>query len=52
MEKYRALSMDLADAELVAVAERERIRRIFTTDLRDFSILLEVLDFSVSVMEK
>ena len=38
MKKYRMLPMDLADATLVAVAERERIRRIFTVDRRDFSI--------------
>ena len=30
MKKYRILAMNLADAALVAVAERERIRRIFT----------------------
>jgi len=38
MKKYRMLPMDLADAALVAVAERERIRRIFTIDRRNFSI--------------
>lgn len=38
MEKYRDLPMDMADAALVRVAERERIRRIFTLDRRDFSI--------------
>ncbi len=38
MRKYRDLPMDLADAALVAVAERERISRIFTLDRRDFSI--------------
>jgi predicted nucleic acid-binding protein len=38
MKKYRMLPMDLADAALVTVAERERIRRIFTIDRRDFSI--------------
>ena len=30
--------MDFADAALVRVAERERIRRIFTLDRRDFSV--------------
>lgn len=38
MEKYRALPMDLADAALVAVAEREMIRSIFTLDGRDFGV--------------
>jgi predicted nucleic acid-binding protein len=38
MEKYRDLPMDLADAALVRVAEREKIRRIFTLDRRDFSV--------------
>jgi uncharacterized protein len=38
MTKYRDLPMDLADAALVRVAERERIRTIFTVDRRDFSL--------------
>jgi predicted nucleic acid-binding protein len=38
MEKYRDLPMDLADAALVQVAEREDIRRILTLDQRDFGI--------------
>jgi uncharacterized protein len=38
MEKYRDLSMDLADAALVRVAEREGIRRILTLDRRDFGV--------------
>lgn len=38
MKKYKDLPMDLADAVLVAVAEREKIRRIFTLDRRDFEI--------------
>jgi uncharacterized protein len=38
MWKYRDLPMDLADAALVRVAERERIRRVFTIDRRDFEI--------------
>jgi uncharacterized protein len=38
MHKYRELPMDLADAALVRVAERERISRIFTVDRRDFSL--------------
>jgi len=38
MRKYKDLPMDLADATLVAVAEREKIRRIFTLDRRDFEV--------------
>jgi len=38
MEKYRDLPMDLADAALVQVAEREDIRRILTLDHRDFGV--------------
>jgi predicted nucleic acid-binding protein len=38
MEQYRDLPMDLADAALVRVAEREGIRRIFTLDRRDFQV--------------
>jgi hypothetical protein len=38
MRKYRDLPMDLADAALVRVAERERLRRIFTLDHRHFAV--------------
>lgn len=38
MEKYRDLPMDLADAALVRIAEREGLTRIFTLDQRHFSI--------------
>lgn len=38
MKKYRDLPMDLADAALVRVAERESIHRIFTLDRRHFSL--------------
>ncbi|HEX3526494.1 MAG TPA: PIN domain-containing protein [Thermoanaerobaculia bacterium] len=38
MEKYRDLPMDLADAALVRVAEREGIRRVLTLDRRDFHV--------------
>ena len=38
MRKYRDPPMDLADAALVAVAERERISKIFTLDRKDFEI--------------
>ena len=38
MRKYRDLPMDLADAALVRVAERERIHSVFTLDRRDFAV--------------
>jgi hypothetical protein len=38
MRKYKDLPMDLADAALVRVAERERIRHVFTLDQRDFRV--------------
>lgn len=38
MSKYRDLPMDLADAALVRVAERERLRRVFTLDRRHFTV--------------
>ena len=38
MEKYRDRPMDLADAAIVALAERERIREVFTTDRTDFTV--------------
>jgi predicted nucleic acid-binding protein len=37
MEKYQNVSMDLADATLVATAEARGLRRIFTLD-SDFRI--------------
>ena len=36
MEKYHDLPMALADAALVCVAEREKIRRVFTLDRKGF----------------
>ena len=38
MEKYRDLPMDLADAALVRVAERDNHAQIFTVDRRHFAI--------------
>jgi predicted nucleic acid-binding protein len=38
MRKYRDLPMDLADAALVRIAERETLRRVFTLDRRDFEV--------------
>jgi hypothetical protein len=38
MHKYRDLPMDLADAALVCIAEREKWSKIFTLDRRHFRI--------------
>jgi predicted nucleic acid-binding protein len=38
MEKYRGLPMDLADAALVRVAERESLTEIFTLDRKHFAV--------------
>jgi hypothetical protein len=38
MHKYRDRPMDLADAALVLLAERERLRSVFTLDHGDFRI--------------
>jgi predicted nucleic acid-binding protein len=38
MVKYRDLPMDLADAALVRVAERDGLDRVFTLDRRDFQV--------------
>lgn len=38
MKKYHDLPMDLADAALVRVSEREKFREVFTIDRRDFSL--------------
>jgi hypothetical protein len=37
MLQYADMPMDLADASLVAIAERDDIRRVFTVDRRDFA---------------
>jgi predicted nucleic acid-binding protein len=38
MEKYADLPMDLADAALVRVAERDGVRTVLTVDRRDFNV--------------
>ena len=38
MQKYQDLPMDLADAALVRIAEREGIRRIFTLGRQDLNL--------------
>lgn len=38
MRKYSNRPMDLADASLLRVAEREGLRKIFTVDRRDFAV--------------
>jgi hypothetical protein len=39
LAKYRGLGIQLADACLVHLANRERIETIFSLDRRDFSVL-------------
>lgn len=38
MEKYRDLPMDMADAALVRVAERDSLTQVFTLDRTHFSV--------------
>jgi predicted nucleic acid-binding protein len=38
MKRYQDLPMDLADAALVTVAERERVSKVFTVDRSDFLV--------------
>jgi predicted nucleic acid-binding protein len=38
MRKYQDLPMDVADAALVRVAEREQMHTVLTTDRSDFSV--------------
>jgi len=38
MRKYANRPMDLADASLLRVAEREGLRKIFTIDRKDFAV--------------
>ncbi len=38
MKKYADQPMDLADATLVHVAERDHVTRILTLDVKDFSV--------------
>jgi len=39
MKRYESCGLQLADAVLAYLAERENIRTVFTTDRRDFSII-------------
>ena len=39
MKRYQSAGLQLADAALTHLAERENIRTIFTTDRREFSII-------------
>ena len=39
MKRYESAGLQLADAALVHLAERERIRTVFTTDRRDFTLI-------------
>jgi uncharacterized protein len=38
MARYRSLDLQLADAALMVLAEREAITSVFTYDLRDFGV--------------
>jgi len=38
MKKYSGRQMDMADAALLRVAERDRLRSVFTVDRADFSV--------------
>ena len=38
MKKYRNLPMDLADAALVRVAERDKLQSVFTLDYHGFRL--------------
>jgi predicted nucleic acid-binding protein len=38
IERYASLPMDYADCTLVLLAERLKVTRVFTLDVRDFSI--------------
>jgi uncharacterized protein len=38
MKKYSDRQMDMADAALLRVAERDRLRSVFTVDRADFSV--------------
>jgi predicted nucleic acid-binding protein len=53
-ERFAEHAPDLADAALVYLAERDRIEKVFTLDIRDFSIYrtsdsraLEIIPFAV-----
>lgn len=39
MKRYESSGLPFADATLAHLAEREKIRTVFTTDRRDFSII-------------
>ena len=39
MKRYESTGLQLADAALAHLTERENIRTVFTTDRRDFSII-------------
>jgi predicted nucleic acid-binding protein len=52
MRKYRDRPMDLADAALVHVAEREKIRTIFTVDRRDFEVYRPSRSWRFSILPR
>ncbi len=52
MRKYRNRPMDLADAALVRVAERDKIHTVFTVDRADFEIYRPSRSWRFSILPK
>jgi uncharacterized protein len=52
MRKYRDRPMDLADAALVRVAERESIHTIFTIDRADFTVYRPSRSWRFSILPR
>jgi hypothetical protein len=52
MRKYRNRPMDLADAALVRVAERENIHTIFTVDRSDFLVYRPSRSWRFSILPR
>jgi predicted nucleic acid-binding protein len=52
MRKYRDRPMDLADAALVRVAERERIYTVFTVDREDFEVYRPSRSWRFSILPR
>ena len=52
MRKYRDRPMDLAHAALVRVAEREKIRTVFTVDRTDFEVYRPSRSWRFSILPR